>query len=691
MNSTSFTCVNDSKICDLYRAIFCTNIFGNTAFERANKSLWRAIRLLKKANQPLRRANQSLRRSKQSLRRSKESLRRSKQSLRRSQQSLRRSKQSLRRSKQSLRRSNQSLTRSKQSLRSSEQLKPDEADGIHPLVSKSINLVHLKHVHSTDSSYNYRFSVRKLTKQPNSTRCRRDREPSRLPLKKIILAMRKRKNRTFLRHNMLKSAPKSSILNKIASSYKQCCFQFVHMQYIFIKSFGYFKPCINLVCRNITSERNCSCDQSIHIGVVNQYDISQNKLLLSGDIELNPGPVQNTNSVTRLPSNAVLEQRLRHYQLRPFDVGGDGDCFFRAVSHQLYGDPEHHFEVRTAGITYLRDNPERFIESNTENSWLVYLNNMSMPGTWADGIIIQAVADQLQLKLIIAETHEQFQEYSIVQPVLSTQQLTDIYLGHIDELHYVSTLPCSFLSGSSCDEVNSAQIVDTSGINITENISNRNDESIGANDIQRTIQILKECFNNVKHTSDSCQPSVYCPESKKEKRKKYVREYRKRIRASESFQPYTMSPESEEQKTKKYKRLQPSTQSPKSKEQNRKQYIKEYRKQKRASESFQASTQSPKSKEQNRKQYIKEYRKQKRASESFQPSTQSPESKEQNRKQYIKEYRKQKRASESFQPSTQSPESKEQKRKQYVKEYRKQKRASECFQPSTQIPESKEQ
>ena len=84
----------------------------------------------------------------------------------------------------------------------------DEADAIHPLVSKSINLVHLKHVHSTDSSYNYRFSVRMLTKQPNSTRCRRDRETSRLSSKKIILAMRKRKNRTFLKHNMLKSAPK---------------------------------------------------------------------------------------------------------------------------------------------------------------------------------------------------------------------------------------------------------------------------------------------------------------------------------------------------------------------------------------------------------------------------------------------------------------------------------------------------
>jgi hypothetical protein len=80
----------------------------------------------------------------------------------------------------------------------------------------------------------------------------------------------------------------------------------------------------------------------------------------------------------------------------------------------------------------MRDNPERFIESNTEISWLEYLNNMSMQGTWGDAMIIQAVADQLKLKITIAErTHEGFREYSIIQPVSSTQQLTHVYLGHI--------------------------------------------------------------------------------------------------------------------------------------------------------------------------------------------------------------------------------------------------------------------
>ena len=43
--------------------------------------------------------------------------------------------------------------------------------------------------------------------------------------------------------------------------------------------------------------------------------------------------------------------------------------------------------IRTAGVQFMRDNPERFIESNTENSWLRYLNNMCIQGTWADALI----------------------------------------------------------------------------------------------------------------------------------------------------------------------------------------------------------------------------------------------------------------------------------------------------------------
>ena len=66
----------------------------------------------------------------------------------------------------------------------------------------------------------------------------------------------------------------------------------------------------------------------------------------------------------------LLTTRLHRHGLRPLDVGGGGDCFFRAVAHQLYGDPNFHLNIRALGVDYLREHPERFIESNSENSWL---------------------------------------------------------------------------------------------------------------------------------------------------------------------------------------------------------------------------------------------------------------------------------------------------------------------------------
>ena len=93
----------------------------------------------------------------------------------------------------------------------------------------------------------------------------------------------------------------------------------------------------------------------------------------------------------------ILETKLLDYGLVPVEVGGQGNCFFHVISHQLFDDPKHHFYIRAAGVNYLRQNPERFIESNLEQSWLEYLENMAWQGTWADNLIIQAVADALIL------------------------------------------------------------------------------------------------------------------------------------------------------------------------------------------------------------------------------------------------------------------------------------------------------
>ena len=73
--------------------------------------------------------------------------------------------------------------------------------------------------------------------------------------------------------------------------------------------------------------------------------------------------------------------------------------------------------IPTAEVQFMIDNPERFIESDTENSWLRYLNNMSIQGTWANALIIQAVADALEVTIQIVESNQGFAPLTTVYPV----------------------------------------------------------------------------------------------------------------------------------------------------------------------------------------------------------------------------------------------------------------------------------
>ena len=110
------------------------------------------------------------------------------------------------------------------------------------------------------------------------------------------------------------------------------------------------------------------------------------KFKLSKDVEKNPGPthystdhheviirpfMQNHSSAMQLTSpissQNLMQSRFGELGLQSVDVGGAGDCLLRSVSHQLYGNSNHHMHIRTAEVQFMRDNPKRFIESNNEN------------------------------------------------------------------------------------------------------------------------------------------------------------------------------------------------------------------------------------------------------------------------------------------------------------------------------------
>ena len=138
----------------------------------------------------------------------------------------------------------------------------------------------------------------------------RDREPSRLPIKKIISSMKETKARRKLKRIFRNSTPKSSSLYKLATDYKLWYVTYVHRCDCFFTNFASFKrQAANKLLQNSKQAsmhclvedktvKSCSCTK--------RHCVLKMKLLMSGDIELNPGPEQNVCDQTALSVGSTL-------------------------------------------------------------------------------------------------------------------------------------------------------------------------------------------------------------------------------------------------------------------------------------------------------------------------------------------------------------------------------------------------
>lgn len=108
---------------------------------------------------------------------------------------------------------------------------------------------------------------------------------------------------------MKTAGPTSSVLHKIAKHFKHWRLKYIYRQDSFYSCY-FMKTKISLT----------------------MYNISRQKLLLSGDVELNPGPVPVMGNVIQSISfdnpDFVLHYRMLRYGLQPLDVGGEEDCLF---------------------------------------------------------------------------------------------------------------------------------------------------------------------------------------------------------------------------------------------------------------------------------------------------------------------------------------------------------------------------
>lgn len=103
---------------------------------------------------------------------------------------------------------------------------------------------------------------------------------------------------------------------------------------------------------------------------------------------------QKAIEVSSAESRARLAKVLDLYKAKIRPVEADGNCQFRALSAQLYGDEGHHAALRARVAAQLRERRERY-ENFVHESYDQYVDRMSRNGEWGDNVTLQAASDVL--------------------------------------------------------------------------------------------------------------------------------------------------------------------------------------------------------------------------------------------------------------------------------------------------------
>lgn len=114
---------------------------------------------------------------------------------------------------------------------------------------------------------------------------------------------------------------------------------------------------------------------------------------------------------------------------------GDGNCLFRAISLQIYGNPEHHMELRERCVEYMRKNEEHY-KHFIEEDFSQYIQRKSRPGVHGNHVEIQAVSELYNRPVEVYRPHESTTKpMNIFQAMYTTTDIP-IRLSYHDNNHY---------------------------------------------------------------------------------------------------------------------------------------------------------------------------------------------------------------------------------------------------------------
>ena len=99
----------------------------------------------------------------------------------------------------------------------------------------------------------------------------------------------------------------------------------------------------------------------------------------------------------------MVDEHLKNSGLRRVTVPGDGNCMFHSLAvHCSFT----HIELRKAVVAFLKDHILEYSEFfDNEENIETYISTLALPGSWGDNLVLQIVAEILQCRIQVAQTH----------------------------------------------------------------------------------------------------------------------------------------------------------------------------------------------------------------------------------------------------------------------------------------------
>jgi OTU domain-containing protein 5 len=84
---------------------------------------------------------------------------------------------------------------------------------------------------------------------------------------------------------------------------------------------------------------------------------------------------------------------MKALNLQVVRMDGDGNCLFRAVAHQIYGDAEAHLLVREKCMAYILAGADYFKAFIADENIQAYCARKAKSGVWGDDVELQALSE----------------------------------------------------------------------------------------------------------------------------------------------------------------------------------------------------------------------------------------------------------------------------------------------------------